>query len=879
MEVTSALFTETLGIVQRRLVDANATGSTSTTNDSVVLRNTFKVYGSAFLVLFSVFCWARVRYPRVYHVRSWIEDLQSKLADTQYGFLEWTYKLWWVSDDDFREACGMDALCFIRILRFGLKIALLGMFNSLWLCPIYATSPSHPNTASVTDWVAIMTIANVPPGSPRLFATVISAYMFFGYIMYLMLQEFKWFTDQRHKYLARTSAQNYTVYVSHIPPEIRSSAMLLDYFRRAFSHDAVLEAHIALKIPNLEKKVAARESLVGKLEHAINLEEVKGKTPTHRSINLKGRKVNSINVWTTQLRKENQEIRDAIKTIEAMHDPMSFQEDLEADGGFVMSPGYSVRSTRSSYSDVDTSAVRRRTSSKAIVSMQKDEVSSFRKSDSGKVLSFLKNTAKTTSGLASSTFKNLVGRDDGEPRQSGFITFTKLSSTQACLQMIHHPIPFTMTVAEAPDPDDIFWANVGKSHESLQLGKLAGLCCTIILCLFWTVPVSFIASLTAIDSLTAKLPFLAKWVEEAPWLAPALAQLAPVMIILLNSMLPMILGEFCKLEGPISSSILEASLFVKLAAFMIIQTFFVSAVSGALLSELSNILDNPSSIVELLAKSLPGQSTYFVQILLVKTFLGLGLELLKVTPLVVAGIRSIVGPGLTEKERNSIWMGLRPLAAPAEFAYSDITSSAILYYMVLFVYSSTAPTTNWFMFFCFAILSSGYRYQFIYNYPTTPDSGGKIWTGFISIALPCMFIAQITLVGLLTLNQALLAVPFTIPLLIIQVFFGIYIKQRHFYVTNFLPSRECLNIDLRNNSECRMDFSFVNRKYLQPAMQSKEDLQPENLSVEREIAQQDVTFMTPPSSEAEIKDYDYEQDSALVMEHEHTTLLSEVPSK
>ena len=76
-----------------------------------------------------------------------------------------------------------------------------------------------------------------------------------------------------------------------------------------------------------------------------------------------------------------------------------------------------------------------------------------------------------------------------------------------------------------------------------------------------------------------------------------------------------------------------------------------------------------------------------------------------------------------------------------------------------------------------------------------------------------------------------------------------------------------------------MDFSFVNRKYLQPAMQSKEDLQPENLSVEREIAQQDVTFMTPPSSEAEIKDYDYEQDSALVMEHEHTTLLSEVPSK
>lgn len=107
-----------------------------TAGDSSVLRNTLKVYGSMFLVFMSVFCWARVRYARVYNVRSWIESLQNKLASTHYGHVEWAWKLWWVSDDDFREACGMDALCFIRILRFGLKISLLGMFNSLWLCPM-----------------------------------------------------------------------------------------------------------------------------------------------------------------------------------------------------------------------------------------------------------------------------------------------------------------------------------------------------------------------------------------------------------------------------------------------------------------------------------------------------------------------------------------------------------------------------------------------------------------------------------------------------------------------------------------------------------------------------------------------------------------------
>jgi hypothetical protein len=110
--------------------------STPASTDSSVLRDTLRVYGSLFLMLFSVFCCARVCYPRAFNVRSWADNLHSKLADTHYGYIDWTWKLWLISDDDFREACGMDALCFIRILRFGLKISLLSMFNSLWLCPM-----------------------------------------------------------------------------------------------------------------------------------------------------------------------------------------------------------------------------------------------------------------------------------------------------------------------------------------------------------------------------------------------------------------------------------------------------------------------------------------------------------------------------------------------------------------------------------------------------------------------------------------------------------------------------------------------------------------------------------------------------------------------
>jgi hypothetical protein len=97
------------------------------------------------------------------------------------------------SDDEIAEACGLDALCFLRTLWMGKKVCLLGMLNSLWLIPVYATSESSPETDKVTDWVVRITVSHVSPGSPRLIATVLSAYICFGYIMYLIVQEFEWF--------------------------------------------------------------------------------------------------------------------------------------------------------------------------------------------------------------------------------------------------------------------------------------------------------------------------------------------------------------------------------------------------------------------------------------------------------------------------------------------------------------------------------------------------------------------------------------------------------------------------------------------------------------------------------------------------------------
>ena len=126
--------------------DDNQSNNTSgdNHNDSRVLKATILLYGSTFLLIGLVFCWARKRFPRVYQLRKWIENERTATDDNDdddpqqvsrrrgqqqqqqqqedKGFLSWIWQVHEVRDDEILRKCGMDALCFIRIARFGYKL-------------------------------------------------------------------------------------------------------------------------------------------------------------------------------------------------------------------------------------------------------------------------------------------------------------------------------------------------------------------------------------------------------------------------------------------------------------------------------------------------------------------------------------------------------------------------------------------------------------------------------------------------------------------------------------------------------------------------------------------------------------------------------------
>mmetsp|Transcript_41542 Transcript_41542/g.100007 ORF Transcript_41542/g.100007 Transcript_41542/m.100007 type:complete len:923 (-) Transcript_41542:1031-3799(-) len=777
------------------------------------LANSLRIYGSLFVVIMILFCCLRKKYPRAYCVRGWVDGLRTPLADEQYGFFDWMWKLNSIEEQVLMDECGMDALCFVRVLDFGFKVASVGVLNSIWLMLVYKTADKTPETEFIQSAVVSLSTANLPPGSPRLLATVIAAYLIFGYTMYAILKEFEWFIAFRHKFLSKRLARNYAVYVQNIPIEYQTNAALTEFFSDAYP-GTVIEAHLAMKAPTLKKKVAEREGVISNLEHAINIREVTGEIPQAKNLLTRQPEGSAIDAYGKELVTLNKEISE---TIDTLIEEFNNVQAMDVDDGSILgsSLGGSFREGGPNSPQSTGAFAFAKKSVKGVTSIATNAVK-----DVGGAVKDVGGAAINVAGSGANLAKSLISAEDGEALTAGFVTFNSLRAAHGALQMIQYNQPHKMEVREAPQPEDVIWPNIGKEAKQVQIGKLISFAATMALCLFWTIPMSFISTLSSIEGLKDQFEWVGTLIENQPWVEGFLAQLAPLLVVVAKEVLKIILETFSKQEGPISGAVVEASLFSKLAWFLIIQTFFVQAISGSIVSEISNMFRRPELIIDLLATSLPRRGIYFIQVVLVDTVISLATELLRVSAVAQAIIRSKVGPDLTEKERNTSFLGVRPLADPLKFYHAQNLSNCVLYFVVFFVYATIAPIASFFVGICFFFKAAAYRHQFVYIYPTFPDSGGHLWANFFKLLPWCMTIGQIVLQGMLGLKKQPIANALMLPLTIATILFQIFVKQQHFLMTQYLPTREAIGADHRySNNE---DFSFVEGKFVQPELRERE---------------------------------------------------------
>lgn len=95
------------------------------------LVNALQVYGSFFVVAFPLFCIIRKQFPKTYAVRQWVPVIKTSIAENQFGYITWLWKLYSFSSDDLRANVGLGK----RSRHMGV-LALLSLYKK-YVCLTY----------------------------------------------------------------------------------------------------------------------------------------------------------------------------------------------------------------------------------------------------------------------------------------------------------------------------------------------------------------------------------------------------------------------------------------------------------------------------------------------------------------------------------------------------------------------------------------------------------------------------------------------------------------------------------------------------------------------------------------------------------------------
>ncbi|TYZ64178.1 hypothetical protein PybrP1_006325 [[Pythium] brassicae (nom. inval.)] len=731
-----------------------------------------------------------------------------------------------VTDDELLERCGLDTLSFLRFLRMGQKVALLAVALSGLLLPLYATAPPPPTTRTNIDPLERINMSNLREQDHRLWAPTAAAYIICGFTMYLLLTEYEHYVWRRHELLGRAEPPQYTVLVDELPPKLRTRKTLDAYMQRIFP-DAPRSVYVAVECARLEQYVSEREQARNALEHALAVRErADGERPHHREgrswvrvvlccrPGSRGRVVDSIDFYQEKLAKLNEKVAREINSIDSTQAQLARQvEEREAQSATPFVPqvppvgaaDYSIR-VASSGSEYDAAGVRTSPGH----SKNGDDEAEDDTEEPGTEENQLEREA--------ARMKNPMR----VMRRSAFVSFTSLKAAQTAQQTLQASHPIQMAISPAPHVDDVNWENIGLRFRTRAVWRLVSSTLTATIVLFWTIPTAFVASLATVESLRRTLPFLNKAFDKYPVLEELFKQLAPLALVILSALAPLVFNFLSEREGHPSRTEVRASVFTKLVYFQLIQIFFVTVIVGTVLDSLEEILDQPKKLIGMLGRSMPQQSTFFISYVIVRTGLSLVLELLRVVPLLLSALFQLFAPKLTKREREGTWLGLRSISSTDPFDPTAWFADGFLVMLVTLTFAPIAPLVCYFTGWFFLVAETVYRRQALFVYKPMSFGHGAYWPRLYKFLIVALVVAQLTLIGLLSLKKAPVQVAVVVVLVIIILLYNHYMVQLFPRVAKHLPVTECARLDeLRSQCDRATTFAFLDNVYRQPAMSEK----------------------------------------------------------
>jgi len=228
--------------------------------------------------------------------------------------------------------------------------------------------------------------------------------------------------------------------------------------------------------------------------------------------------------------------------------------------------------------------------------------------------------------------------------------------------------------------------------------------------------VSLLVSESALVSMS---PRLAQLTQASAFFSAAIALVQPLCIVGLQQLLPPLFMAIGKAEGITAFSEVQMRAFSRYFLFQVINVFLVTTIAGSIFDTIAIIIENPESAFEMLGNctclncsaegrtsslkvllgkgrrhshcllfraflnisrftALPRLSSFFISFVTIKTFLGLGIELVRTMALIQATARFLLFPNATLRAKRRPIAAMRAIDDPGWFPFHKILAQDML---------------------------------------------------------------------------------------------------------------------------------------------------------------------------------------------------------
>ncbi|EGC40174.1 hypothetical protein DICPUDRAFT_52216 [Dictyostelium purpureum] len=605
------------------------------------------------------------------------------------------------------EHRGIDAYIHLQFLYLCMKmIFILMIFGIGILLPINYTSIDSETEEKLNvtlNTLDTVTVGTIPPKSRRLWAHALSIPLFTFIAFYLFQRTNQIYLEKRIRWMSKHNERNYTVLVTEMSKSISNADKMREFFGKFFDSKAILSCHMIYKEMKLRSLWRKHKHVQRSLERVLSESDIKGVPPT-RAVGWRPGMFGGKTV--NSIEYYTKKLEDVDKLLRVAQQDVHQRQD------------YSIPSLEWRFDNITPTNI--------------------------------KKWAERASNV-------------------GFITFSRMSYASQATQCLFSKDINKFIVTPAPELKNIRWKNMIVPNRSRFIRRAISSAIFFVIFCFYTIPVTAISAISNIQTLS-KVPVL-NWLLDVVQLNDTLrgfveGYLPSLALVAFMGLLPLFIKLIVRFNKETTRTMFYHKVFTTYWAFLVINVFLVVSIAGSVLGVLFKMLEDLTlkDIVTLLGQSLPKQSSFFINYILVQALTSVPIDIVRPIELIAGIIRS--------SRESSYGQKMKALSHDDPTALNSIKySRELLIFVITLSYSTLSPLILPFGLLYFLIDFFVSKYNHLYSFCPKYQSGGLIWQLVFNRLCIGLVIYQITAIGLFVLKTFIPGIVISFIMPFITLFF------------------------------------------------------------------------------------------------------------